>query len=168
MVRKQIHVVLSPYAAMGRNVLRGIAAYAPGRHDWQLNTLGAAQLRRGQTHSPDTADALIGRVSPAVADAWQGADRCRVVNVSRAMDVPGAANGTCDDGAIARMVAEYLLGKGLERFGWRGPSERGCAATTSRRRFGAAGTRCRSSSRVRTTTATISRCGSRGSTRHAG
>ena len=121
MVRKQIHVVLYPHTMMGRGILAGIAAYAHGRQDWRLNTWGAVQLGRGQTPSPDTADAVIGGITPTVAEAWQGADRCRVVNVSRAMDVPGAANVTCDDGAIARMVAEYLLGKGLECFGWMGP-----------------------------------------------
>lgn len=123
MVRHQIHVVLSMYSAMGREALRGLAAYAHRQHEWRLNTQAVHQLKHGQVPSPGTADAVIGTISSKVAEAWQGAHRGRVVNVSRSWDVPGAANVTCDDALIGRMAAEYLLEKGLKQFGWAGPGD---------------------------------------------
>lgn len=125
MAKRRIHVFLTPGSAMERGVLAGLAAYSHDKPDWQLNMWAGYRARDGAAVSPGTADAAIGRITPAIAEQWSGEPRRPLVNVSRSMEVPGAANVTCDDAAIGRLAAECLLGKGLEHFGWIGVADAG-------------------------------------------
>ena len=125
MATKRIAMRLIPISALARGVLAGIASYAQHRPDWTINSWAGVQAQEGQAITPQMADAVCGRITRQVAADWTGANRRRVVNVSRGWDVPGAANVTCDDAAIGRMGAEYLLDKGLEHFAWVGPPDAG-------------------------------------------
>lgn len=129
MARPWINVFLAGTSGMERGVMAGLGSFLGRRRQWRLNPYVWQAVERGENVSASSADAAFGRITREIAELWPGEARRRVVNVSRGWDVPGASNVTCDDRAIGRMGAEYLLGKGLEAFAWVGFAEPG-------RRFG--------------------------------
>lgn len=108
-------------SAMGRGVVQGAASFAHSRGCWQF-VMATMDARRhhGTDASPGSADGIIGVITPDLARAWRGRMRRYAVNVSRGRRLPGGANVICDDRAIGRLAAEYLLGKGLEHFAYAG------------------------------------------------
>lgn len=126
MDRRVVILAVEKISSMGRGVIRGAAAYARGRTDWRFVAVTAADRQfLGLDVSPSAADGLIGMVHPDIAEQWRGDQRRYAVNISRGQNPTGAASVTCDDGAIGRMAADYLKGKGLEHFAYFGPANSG-------------------------------------------
>lgn len=106
-------------------VIEGISDYTQHRTDWRFGLLGRHPT---QPVRPPRADGVIGILSDKLVDQWAEEFRGFAVNVSRGYHREGIACVTCDDRLIGAMAAEYLIGKGLRRFGYVGPrSERGSA-----------------------------------------
>lgn len=106
-------------ASMGQCILAGFMRYRAEHHrTWGcglLQTTHSASVD-ALTVGPPHVDGLIGIVTEQMAAQWTPAQRARVVNISRAYNPPGVTSVTTDDRAIGEMVAEYLLGKGLQQF----------------------------------------------------
>lgn len=121
MARRRIVLAIENASAMGRGVIQGVAEFAHGRETWCFASVTeASRFVLGQEVTPETADAVIGVIRPDIAERWPGEHRRRVVNVSRGYYVRGGANVTCDDTAIGRTAADYLLGKNLHHFAFFG------------------------------------------------
>ena len=126
---RSIHPVLRPQTAMGQGILEGVTAYVAEHHlPWQFGLIPILGNNQPQEPAgPPHADALLGIVTEQMAQPWTAEQRRRVVNVSRGHQPEGIASVCCDDHAIGRMAADYLLGKGLQHFasfGWASQRDR--------------------------------------------
>ncbi len=144
MARRRILLAIENASAMGRGVIQGVAEFAHGREAWCFASITAAsRLVWGQQVTCETTHGVIGVITPDIADRWPGEHRRRVVNVSRGQYVSGGANVTCDDAAIGRTAADYLLGKNLDHFAFFGADENDARAQPFMQAIRSAGQTCR-------------------------
>lgn len=109
---------------MGRGLLEGVTAYATQHHlGWQFGLVDMEVDDDSNVPDgvgPPKADALLGVITPKTAERWTADQRRRIVNISRAYSPEGVQSVICDDVAIARMAAEYLMGKKLGHYAYFG------------------------------------------------
>jgi LacI family transcriptional regulator len=118
---RRIAVIVNNVEGYARGVLRGVMPFVFSR-GWKCTVVGVGLI--GPSDNLDKYDGIIVQIG-----SEKDAEKFRrigvpVVNVSSSMKVDAMPSVVCDDHAVGRLGADYLLRRGFRHFGWYSPLDR--------------------------------------------
>lgn len=117
-MRIRVSVVVDQVGSYGRQVLRGVLAYAGSHSNWDVRA-DDADLLAGGVRAGEV-DGILAQVTFPKMERWLVRCGLPVVNVSNRLAASALPRVINDDAAIGAMAADYFLARGFTNFAYSG------------------------------------------------
>lgn len=118
MKTKTVALILESNREYGRELIKGIAHFADGRKNWQLELI--PQLGIDPKRTIKACDGIIARITDAETMKQLVRLRRPIIDLFIQCDKTGAIGVGCDNRKIADIAAKYLIRRGFRNFAFCG------------------------------------------------